>query len=134
GRLVVAGSELLFLLDPASGQASVLGPEGGHGGEAYVAVSPAPALEVASSGCRFAPGEVYQLQLTGSPGVTRVDAQGQAHPFARVTGVDTLGGIVFDTSGRFGNRLLVSGSHGGHTTLVALDCTGRGQVVTDQGP
>src|SRR2546421_739798 len=80
GRLVVAGSQELFLLDPATGQVGTLGPEGGHSAEAYIAVSPAPALQVTSAGCKFPPGEVYQLQLTGSPGVTRVDAQGGAHP------------------------------------------------------
>src|SRR5438046_2722637 len=63
GRVVVAGSEQLFLLDPQSGQVSNLGPEGGHGGEAYIAVSPTPAVRVAGAGCRFAPGEVYQLEL-----------------------------------------------------------------------
>src|SRR3989442_15982873 len=75
GRLVVAGSKQLFLVDPATGQVGILGPEGGRDAEAYIAVSPTPALQVASAGCRFAPGEVYQLELTSSPGVSRVDAQ-----------------------------------------------------------
>jgi len=134
GRVVVAGSQQLFLLDPARGQVSTLGPEGGQGGEAYLAVSPTPALRVTSAGCEFSSGEVYQLQLTGSPGVTRVDAQGRAHPFAHVPGVDSLNGIAFDTSGRFGHRLLVTGSHRGGTAVVALDCAGRSQLVTDTGP
>jgi hypothetical protein len=133
-RLVVAGSQQLFLLDPATGQVGTLGPEGGHSAEAYIVVSPAPALLVTSAGCDFPPGEVYQLQPTGSPGVTRVDAQGGAHPFAQVSGVDSLNGIAFDTSGRFGHRLLVTGSHRGGSTVAAIDCAGRVQLVTDAGP
>jgi hypothetical protein len=134
GRLVVAGSRQLYLLDRATGQVATLGPEGGQGGEAYMAVSPSPALAVAASGCAFSPGEVYQLTLGSSPGVTRIDAEGQAHPFAAVKRVDALNGIAFDTGGRFGHRLLVSGSHRGGTTVVALDCRGQGRLVTDAGP
>jgi hypothetical protein len=134
GRLVVAGSRQLFLLDPATGQVAAFGPEGDQGGEAYLAVPPAPAPPVAGGACAFSPADVYQLRLTGSRGVNRLDAGGRAHPFADVAGVDGLNGIAFDTSGRFGHRLLVSGSHHGGTTVVALDCAGRAQLVTDAAP
>jgi hypothetical protein len=134
GRLVVAGSRQLFLLDPKTGQVTAFGPEADQGGEAYLAVPPAPAPKVAGAGCGFSPSDVYQLRLTGSPGVTRLDAHGRAHPFANVAGVDGLNGIAFDTSGRFGHRLLVSGSHRGGTTVVALDCAGRAHLVTDAAP
>jgi hypothetical protein len=97
-------------------------------------VSPTPALEVAAAGCRFAAGEVYQLRLSGSPGVNRIDAQGTAHPFADIPRGSAPNGIAFDTSGRFGHRLLVSGSHRGGTTVLALDCAGRSQLVTDTAP
>jgi hypothetical protein len=134
GRLVVAGSRQLFLLDPATGQVAAFGPEADQGGEAYLAVPPAPAPQVAGAGCGFSAADVYQLRLTGSRGVTRLDAGGRPHPFADVTGVDGLNGIAFDTSGRFGHRLLVSGPHRGGTTVVALDCAGRAQLVTDAAP
>src|SRR5207253_6021875 len=107
------------------------GPEGGQGGEAYIAVSPVPALAVPGAGCAFPPGEVYQLGLGAPPGVVRVDALGHAHPFATLADAGSLNGVTFDTTGRFGHRLLVSGSRGGKTTLVALDCAGRSQLVTD---
>jgi hypothetical protein len=134
GRLVVAGSRQLFLLDPATGQLAAFGPEADQGGEAYLAVPPAPAAQVAGAACAFSPADVYQLRLTGSRGVTRLDAQGRAHRFADVAGVDGLNGIAFDTSGRFGHRLLVTGSHRGGTTVVALDCAGRSRLVTDAAP
>ena len=105
GRLVVAGSQQLVALDPATNQVATFGPEGGQGGEAYVTVSPTPALRVNGAGCSFAPGGVYQLRVSGSPAVTRIDPQGGAHPFAQVSGFDSLNGISFDTSGRFGHRL-----------------------------
>src|SRR5207237_5046066 len=85
-------------------------------------------------GCSFAPGEVYQLRLGGSPGVIRVDVRGSAHPFAEVSGIDSLNGIAFDTSGRFSHRLLVTGPHRGATTVAAIDCLGRTQLVTDSAP
>jgi hypothetical protein len=134
GRLVVAGSRQLFLLDPATGHLAAFGPEGDQGGEAYLAVPPTPAQPEPGAGCRFSPTDVYQLRLTGSRGVIRLDARGLSHPFAHVAGVDGLNGIAFDTSGRFGHRLLVSGSHRGGTTVVALDCAGRGQLITDAAP
>jgi hypothetical protein len=134
GRLVVAGSRQLLLLDPATGQATPFGPEGDQGGEAYLAVPPVPAPPVAGAGCAFSPADVYQLRLTGRRGVTRLDAQGRAHPFADVAGVEGLNGIAFDTSGRFGHRLHVSGTHRGRTTVVALDCGGRAQLITDAAP
>jgi hypothetical protein len=132
--LIVAGSQQLSVLDPATGQVGTFGPEGGQGGEAYLTVSPSPALEVTGAGCRFAPGEVYQLKLGGSRGVVRIDGQGRAHPFADIPGVDSVNGIAFDTSGRFGHRLLVTGSHRGGMSVVALDCSGRSRLVTDTAP
>jgi hypothetical protein len=134
GRLVVAGSKQLFAVDPRTGEVGTFGPEGGQGGEAYMAVSPGPALAVPKSGCAFTPGEVYQLGLGAPPAVVRIDALGHAHPFATLTDAGSPNGITFDTTGRFGHRLLVSGSRGGKTTLVALDCAGRSQLVTDSAP
>jgi hypothetical protein len=134
GRVVVAGSAQLLALDPATGRTSVLGPEGDQGGEAYIAASPSPGAPVDGASCTFAPGEVYQLRLGGSPGVIRIAEGGAAHPFADLPSAGSLNGIAFDTTGRFGHRLLVTGSHAGGSTVVALDCSGQSRVVTDHGP
>ena len=47
------------------------------------------------------------LDLGSPAGVTRVDAAGRASRFATIASVDSLFGIAFDTTGRFGYALLV---------------------------
>jgi len=136
GRLLVAGSGRLFLVDSAG---TVLpfanGPEGyadDAGAEAYLAVS--PGLHVTGSGCDFAPDEAFVLRLHQPYGVTRVSTSGIAQPFAAVAGIESLNGIAFDTTGKFDHRLLVSGPVRGRTAIVAIDCRGRTQVITDSAP
>jgi hypothetical protein len=133
GRLVVAGSRRLYLADPSG----VVSPFASAyvedtGGEAYVAL--APGLHVAAASCDFAPSDVFALRLRAPYGVTRIAADGTASLFATVPGVDTLNGIAFDTTGRFGSRLLVSGPAHGRTTIAAVDCRGGTQVVTSGAP
>lgn len=134
GRVVAATSTGLLAVDPTNGLATPLGPERDAGGEAYIAVAPSLPAPSGGSGCAFTAGDVYQLRLGGSPGVNRIDAQGNAHPFANLASAGSLNGIAFDSTGRFGHRLLVTGAHRGGSTVVALDCAGRSQVVTNQGP
>ena len=136
GRLLVAGSGRLFLVDSAG---TVLpfanGPEGyadDAGAEAYLAVS--PGLHVTGSGCDFGPDEAFVLRLHQPYGVTRVSTSGIAQPFAAVAGIESLNGIAFDTTGKFDHRLLVSGPVRGRTAIVAIDCRGRTQVITDSAP
>lgn len=51
-----------------------------------------------------------------------------------VTGVDSLNGIAFDTTGKFGFRLLASGPSAGKTAVVAIDCNGKVQFITRAAP
>src|SRR2546429_2032658 len=136
GRLVLAPAARLLLPGPSGPPELFAGGPGGYaddpGTEAYIAVS--PGLHVASAGCDFAPDDVYVLRLPQPIGVTRVTAAGVAQPFAKVAGVDSLNGIVFDTTGRFGSRLLVSGPSHGKVAIVAIDCRGATQVVTGAAP
>src|ERR1700694_374414 len=137
GSLVVAGNGLLYLVDP-SGTVSPLerGAQGyageGGGAESYLTVSPGHA--VTGAGCSFAPDDVFVLRLHAPLGVTRVDAQGHASPFATVAGFDSLNGITFDTTGSFGFRLLVSGPSQGKTAIAAIDCTGAVAFITRSAP
>jgi hypothetical protein len=136
GRLVLATSGHMVLLDSAGRAAPFAGGSGGYaddaGTEAYLVVS--PGLRVAGAGCDFARDDVFVLRLHKPFGVTRVTASGIAQPFATVPGLDSLNGIAFDTTGRFGRRLLVTGPAHGRTTVVALDCRGAAQVVIDTAP
>lgn len=136
GRLVLATSGRLALADMQGVLSSFAVGPGGYaddaGTEAYLAVS--PGLHDATAGCDFVRDDVFVLRLHQPLGVTRVDGSGQARPFAAVTGVESLNGIAFDTTGRFGFRLLVSGPIKGRTAVVSIDCQGRAQMVTNMAP
>jgi hypothetical protein len=136
GTLVVAGNAQLSLVDPAGDVTPFArGPQGyadDAGAEAYLTVSPGHA--VSGAGCSFAPDDVFVLRLHAPLGITRIDSAGHATPFATVTGVDGLNGIAFDTTGRFGYRLLVSGPSRGKTAIAAIDCIGTVAFITHTAP
>lgn len=137
GSLIVAGSAALYLADPAGTVSPFArGPGGYHedpGAEAYLAMSPGG--HVGAAGCDFAPDDTYLLRLHVPIGVNRVSAAGdESGPFVNVTGVTTLNGIAFDTTGAFDHRLLVSGPSGGKTVISAVDCSGAVQAITRTAP
>src|SRR2546430_17435896 len=130
--MVVAGSGRLYRVGPAGTFMPLAAGQHGYsedaGGEAYLSVS--PGLHVPSAGCDFARDDVFVLRLHQPIGVTRIDASGTAAPFASVPGVESLGGIAFDTTGRFGSRLLGSGPAHGRTTIAPTDFRGGVQMRT----
>ena len=137
GSLLVAAGGRLLQLNPVSGerQPFAAGPDGysGAGGEEpYLALS--SGLSVAGAGCTFARDDLFVLQLKPAGGVLRIDANGRVHTFANVDGVDSLNGITFDTTGRFGDRLLVAGRSHSSSVVAAIDCQGSVQHITDSGP
>ena len=136
GKLVVAGSGLLYLVD-AAGNVSPFarGPHGyadDAGAEAYLTMS--SGREVTSADCEFARDDLFVLRLHAPLGITRIDDLGHASAFANVVGVDSLNGIAFDTTGKFGFRLLVSGPRNGKTVIAAVDCKGRVDFITHTAP
>ena len=138
GSLVVAGSANLYLADPAGSVSPFArGPGGYHedpGAEAYLAVAP-PGAPTSAAGCSFTRDEVFLLRLHAPLGIERVDAAGEnTSSFADVTGVTSLNGIAFDTTGDFEHRLLASGVSGSKTVIVAVDCLGTVQVITSTAP
>ncbi len=136
GRLSVSAGGRLFLLRP--GRAPVpfaRGPGGyraGAGDEPYIAVSPRG--RVVGGSCPFRRDDVYALALGSRPGVDVVDQHGYARRFADLPGGETPKGIAFDSVGRFGRRLLVTGAAGNTTQVFAVDCRGRVQTLTRSGP
>ena len=136
GRLSVSAAGRLFLLRP--GRAPVpfaRGPGGyraGAGDEPYIAVSPSG--RVVGGSCSFPSDDVYALVLGSHPGVEVVDRHGHARRFADLPDGETPKGIAFDTVGRFGGRLLVTGAAGNATPVFALDCQGTVQVLTRSAP
>lgn len=136
GRLVVSGGSRLWLLDRRGGgltpfAAGPGGYPGGAGDEPYLALSPGG--RVAAAGCAFAAGDLYVLQQSTRE-VLRIDPAGASRPFVTIDGVDSLGGIAFDTTGRFGGRLLVIAPSHGATAVVAIDCRGGVEHLTDRAP
>jgi hypothetical protein len=137
GSLVVAGSANLYLVDPTGNVTPFARGPGGYredaGAEAYLAVS--PKAHVAAASCDFVRDETFLLRLHVPLGIERVDAPGEnTGSFANVTGVTSLNGIAFDTTGSFDHRLLVSGPANGKTVITAVDCNGRTQVITSSAP
>jgi hypothetical protein len=134
GTLVVMANGRLWLVAPDSGSMTPFSDyQGSVDGEPYVAVAP-DGLSVTAAACSFSRDDIYILDLTTPPGVARVDAQGQTTRVATINQVQTLGGIAFDTTGRFDHRLLVAGSIQNTQMLFALDCLGGVTVITDTAP
>ena len=136
GRLVVAAGGRLFLMSLdgtilpfADGPGGYLVPSGP---EAYLDVS--PGLHVTGSSCDFARDDVFIIRPSAPLGITRVDPSGHATNFTNITGVDSLNGIVFDTVGRFDHRLLVTGPHNSHLSVLAIDCKGGIVAISDAAP
>jgi len=137
GSLVVAGSANLYLVDPTGNVTPFARGPGGYredaGAEAYLAVS--PKVHVAAASCDFVRDETFLLRLHVPLGIERVDAPGEnTGSFANVTGVTSLSGIAFDTTGAFDHRLLLSGPANGKTVITAVDCNGTTQVITSSAP
>jgi hypothetical protein len=138
GTLVAMIAGHLFLISPASGAASPFanGPDGFSAdptAEPYFVVT--PDLSVGGGRCAWHSNELYVLDLTSPPGIARVDTAGHASRLATLNGVDTLGGIALDTTGRFDHQLVVTGTHNGdQTTVFSVACDGASTVVTDSAP
>jgi hypothetical protein len=95
-----------------------------------------PGLDVAAGPtCRFEHGDVFAVELATSPvGVAHVTVEGRSGRFVDLPQAETLTGIAFDATGRFGNKLLVAGRRQGRTILFSVDCRGRVTTLTDDAP
>jgi hypothetical protein len=98
-----------------------------------------PYITLATAGlsgarCRFPAGTVYALRLRDGHGVTAVSRHGRVRRFARLPSAGLENGIAFDTTGRFGHRLLVTDTANGVTTVYAIDCQGRVETLTRSAP
>ena len=136
GKLVVAGSGKLWLMDLAGALTPFAQGSGGYsddkGAEPYLAVS--PGLSVDGAGCSFAPDDVFILRLHNPIGITKVDASGKKTDFANIA-LAGLSGIAFDTTGLFKHRLLVTGvTKGGTRDLVAIDCNAKQLILNGALP
>jgi hypothetical protein len=136
GTLIVMAAGRLSLLSSGSLSPFAAGPDGfsaDPNAEPYFVV--AQALSVDDAGCAWNADDLLILDLTSPPGIARVDSAGRASRLASLSGVDTLGGIALDGTGRFGHRLLVTGTHDGNqTTVFSVDCQGASTALTTSAP
>jgi len=134
GALVAAAAGRLFTVTPEgktspfSTYATDAATQGG--------IAMSPGLDVAAGPtCRFEAGDVFALDATTAPlGVSQVAVDGRSARFVDLPDVDAVGGIAFDTTGRFGNKLLVAGRRGDHAAVLSVDCRGRVATLTDRAP
>lgn len=136
GTIILAAAKRLELLRSsgavqpfARGPAGYLNP---GGEEPYIALSTGQI--VPGTNCSFGAGTLYVLRLQKGPGVTAVDARGESHPFATLPSGSLEDGIAFDTTGRFGHRLLVTATKGSRTSVYAIDCRGSVSTITATAP
>ncbi len=100
--------------------------------EPYIALSSGQRVQTA--GCRFPADSLYALRLDHGDGVTVIDARRDVRRFARLPRRGLEDGIVFDHTGRFGHRLLVTSSASGKSTVFAIDCHGQVEALTRDAP
>jgi len=136
GTILVAADRRLELLRPSGAVQPYARASGGYaspgGEEPYIALS--AGQNVAGTACRFPRDALYLLRLQKGAGVTAVDAGGAARTFASLPGRGLENGIALDTTGRFGDRLLVTATSGSRTTVYALDCRGSVTTITSSAP
>ena len=102
----------------------------GAGGEPYIAVSPGLNL----SGCDFGQDQAFALHEAQPLSITHVDTHGQASQLAAIPGVPDLNGLVFDTVGKFGQRLLTVSDGQNDAALIAVDCQGHVSKIASSVP
>ena len=129
GRLVVVGTYGLYLLNAGDRRTRFAPAYSPSDNEAYIAMS--PGLSVSTSHCDFARDAIAALDTTpGQLGVVLISPAGRVSRLASISGVAALSGITFDVTGRFGHRILVTGSTpGGLTQISAIDCLGNVTTV-----
>jgi hypothetical protein len=136
GSFAVAAAGRLFTLT----QAGVLRPfargAAGYstatGPEPYIAM--ADGERVAGAGCSFPSGMIFALQPGPRPGIIAITPDGRASRFASLPAMAAPDGITFDTTGRFGHRLVVTAKNHGATLVLAIDCAGDVRTVASHAP
>lgn len=125
GSLVLSTETGLMRLSPDRALSPFATAYRGQGGEPYIAQAPA--------GC-FGAGNVYSLKVSAPQGVFKIARQHRVRLLATLRASGLANGIAFDTTGRFGHRLLVTVSGSGRTTVYALGCHGGVRTITRKAP
>ena len=136
GSFLVAAAGWLLVL----GRGGRLSPFARGAGGYLTAMGTEPYLVLASSDavrgtrCSFATGAAFAIEPGARPGIVTISPQGRARRFTSLPPGRFLSGIAFDSTGRFGHRLLVTAVSGGRTTVFGIGCDGRLSVVAAGAP
>ena len=136
GSFTVAAAGRLFTLSRAGALRPFARGSGGYstpvGPEPYITL--AGDEPVAGAGCSFGRGTIFAIQPGGHPGVVGIGADGGARRFVSLPAGASPNGITFDSTGRFGHRLLVTAREHAATTVLAIDCAGKISAITSHAP
>jgi hypothetical protein len=136
GSFTVAAAGRLFTLTRAGVPRPFAGGPGGYstatGPEPYIAM--ADGERVAGAGCSFPSGVIFALQPGPRPGIIAITPDGRASRFTSLPATLNPDGIAFDTTGRFGHRLVVTARNHGATMVLAIDCAGGARTITSRAP
>jgi hypothetical protein len=136
GSFTVAAAGRLFTLSRAGALRPFARGPGGYstpiGPEPYITL--AGDEPVAGAGCSFSSGMIFALQPGGHPGVIAIGADGRARRFVSLPAGAAPNGITFDSTGRFGHRLLVTAREHAATAVLAIDCAGKIAAITSHAP
>jgi hypothetical protein len=77
---------------------------------------------------------IFALQPGRHPGIIAITPAGRASWVTSLPATLTPDGITFDTTGRFGHRLVVTARNHAATTVLAIDCAGAIRTITSRAP
>ena len=136
GSFAVAAAGRLFTFSRAGALRPFARGPGGYstpvGPEPYITL--AGDEPVAGTRCSFSSGMIFAIQPGAHPGVIGIGADGGARRFVSLPAGAAPNGITFDSTGRFGHRLLVTAREHGATTVLAIDCAGGIHTITSHAP
>jgi len=98
--------------------------------ESYIALT--PNVRLPKTHCSFHRDDVFAIDANPAR-VVRITRHGLASNLVTLPS-PFLSGIGFDRVGTFGHRLLVIGTANHQTTLYAIDCRGRFEVIAAAAP
>ena len=136
GSFTVAAAGRLLTLT----RTGVLRPFARGPGGYSTAVGPEPYIATAGGGrvagaaCSFPSGTIFALQPGRDPGIIAITPAGRASRFTSLPATASPDGITFDTTGRFGHRLVVTARNHAATMVLAIDCAGHVRPVTSHAP
>ncbi len=136
GSFTVAAAGRLLRLSRGGGLRPFARGPGGYS----TAIGPEPYITaagddpVAGTQCSFRVGMIFALQPGSHPGIIQIGADGRARRFVNLPAALALSGITYDSTGRFGHRLLVTARTHAGPAVLAIDCAGGVRAITTHAP